>query len=45
MPQSKQPVPVIEFSSPVSLFGAVVVSVLLWLLLAWCIWQVSVDLF
>jgi hypothetical protein len=44
MPQSK-PVPIIQFSSPVSLTGAIAASVLLWLLLAWCIWQVCIGLF
>lgn len=42
MPPSEQP---IRFTSQVSFFRAIVASFLLWLLLAWCIRQVSVGLF
>jgi hypothetical protein len=44
MPQSKQPAPVIGYPSPVSLIG-IATCLLLWLLLIWCIWQVSNGLF
>jgi hypothetical protein len=45
MPQSRQLVPLIRYSSPVLWIGAIAASLLLWSFLTWGIWQVSVGLF
>jgi hypothetical protein len=34
-----------EYLSPVSWIGAIVISLLLWSFLIWCIWRLSIGLF
>lgn len=45
MPQSKKLVLSSRASSRVPWIGVISASFLLWSILAWCIWQVSIGLF